>query len=93
MCLGVFIFRVGKFFDSSFVVHGDFTCAGHAWGMFPCARCPACIETKIKREEALVLVLSSFLSPEQAASALEQWEAVLAERPELGECPQPDREA
>ena len=35
------------------------------------------------RERALMTVVVSYLTPNQAASALDQWEAVLASRPEL----------
>lgn len=47
----------------------------------------------VAREEALLRVLTAYLSPLQAESAAEQWEAVLAARPELSEHRPPDREA
>lgn len=46
-----------------------------------------------KREEALIAVLTPYLSPAQKAAALEQWEAALAARPELSERRPLDRAA
>ena len=47
----------------------------------------------MERERAFAAILMPYLSPTQAASLLEQWEAVLAARPELVAPPRPDRPA
>lgn len=38
-----------------------------------------------EREAELVALLAAYLTPAQAVSALEQWEALLTARPELSE--------
>jgi hypothetical protein len=47
----------------------------------------------MERERAFAALLMPYLSSVQAASLLEQWEAILSDRPELSGHPRPGRTA